>query len=100
MIIENLRRLREKNELKQEYIAKKLGVTKSQYSRIENGETTLSLEKALILADLYDISLDELLNRNEKILLTKDEYEILIEAASILIKLKDRIRKKDTVKMK
>ncbi len=100
MIIENLRRLREKNELKQEYIAKKLGVTKSQYSRIENGETTLSLEKALILADLYDISLDELLNRNEKILLTKDEYEILIEAANILIKLKDRIRKKDTVKMK
>lgn len=100
MIIENLRRLREKNELKQEYIAKKLGVTKSQYSRIENGETTLSLEKALILADLYDISLDELLNRNEKILLTKDEYGILIEAANILIKLKDRIRKKDAVKMK
>lgn len=100
MIIENLKKLREKNELKQEFIAKKLGITKSQYSRIENGETTLSLDKAIILADLYNITIDELINHNEKILLTKEECEILIEAASILIKLKDRTKKKETIKMR
>lgn len=44
--------------------------------------------------------MDELINRNEKILLTKDECEVLIEAANILIKLKDRTKKKDTVKMR
>ena len=100
MIIENLKKLREKNELKQEFIARKLGITKSQYSRIESGETTLSLDKAIILADLYNVTMDELRNRNEKILLTKDECEVLIEAANILIKLKDRTKKKDTVKMR
>ena len=100
MIIENLRKLREKNDLKQEYIAKILGITKSQYSRIENGETTLSLDKAILLADLYNITIDELINHNEKILLTKEECEILSKAANILIKLKDRTRKKDTVKIK
>ena len=100
MIIENLKKLREKNELKQEFIARKLGITKSKYSRIESGETTLSLDKAIILADLYNVTMDELINRNEKILLTKDECEVLIEAANILIKLKDRTKKKDTVKMR
>ncbi len=100
MIIENLKKFREKNELKQECIAKKLEITKSQYSRIENGETTLSLDKAIILADLYNITIDELINHNEKIILTKEECEILIEAASILIKLKDRTRKKEIIKMR
>ncbi len=60
MYIRRLKDLREDNDLKQEYVAKKLNTTIQQYSRYERGERELPLHHAITLAKLYKVSLDYL----------------------------------------
>jgi len=42
-----------------------LGVTKTQISDIENAKTSTALEKAVILADFFNVSLDYLVGRSD-----------------------------------
>lgn len=60
MYIKRLKDLREDNDLKQEYVARKLNTTIQQYSRYERGERELPLHHAITLAKLYKVSLDYL----------------------------------------
>ncbi len=60
---EIIRHLREEHELKQEIIAKHLGVVQQTYSNYEKGHTTLPLDYLGKLADFYDVSADFLLGR-------------------------------------
>jgi len=50
--------------LSQNEVAAKLGCTDSAYCRYENGERELSINALIKLADLYNVSLDELVGRN------------------------------------
>lgn len=58
---EILRTLRENHELKQDTIAKHLGVVQQTYSNYENGHTALPLDYLIKLAEFYNISSDFLL---------------------------------------
>ena len=58
-----LAKLRKENHYKQSNIAEKLEVTQQVISNIECGVTPPTLEQVTILADLYDISLDVLVER-------------------------------------
>ena len=62
MINENLKRLRSYNKLTQEDVAEKLNVSRQSIAKWENGETMPDLNKCKELAELYDISLDDLVN--------------------------------------
>lgn len=53
--------LRETYGLSQEALAEILGIGQSAYCELESAHTKLTAERALILADYYDISADELL---------------------------------------
>lgn len=55
---QRLRDLREDNDLKQEDIAKILGIQQTQYSRYERGVQMMGIDKYIILAKYYNVSLD------------------------------------------
>lgn len=67
MFYQRLRDLKEDMDLKQSNLAKIISVSENQYGRYERGENDIPLEKALILADFYNVSIDYIAGRtNDK----------------------------------
>jgi len=64
-IYERLRNLREDSDMKQETVAKYLGITRPQYSLYETGKREFKLEHIRRLCMLYNISADAVLNLPE-----------------------------------
>lgn len=63
MLSENLKQYRKSKGLSQEKIAEMLGVSRQAVTKWENGQTTPSSDNLIALADLYQVSLDELLGK-------------------------------------
>lgn len=62
-----IKEIREDNDIKQETIAKYLGVTQATYSRYENSERQIPLNLLINIANYYNTSLDYLVGiTNEK----------------------------------
>ena len=57
---QRLKDIREDNELKQEEIAKVLGIQQTHYSRYERGKCMMGIDKYIKLAKFYNVSLDYL----------------------------------------
>lgn len=53
-----IKELREQNNLKQINIAKELKTTREYYSRYENGQIPITVERLIKLAELYNTSID------------------------------------------
>lgn len=66
MIHENLYALRKINKLTQEEVADKIGVSRQALAKWENGETLPDIEKSSQLAELYHVSLDDLVHYSSK----------------------------------
>jgi len=67
MYFERIKDSREESDLKQREVAEILGITRENYSAIENGRISFSLIKLSELADYYNLSIDYLLGlTNEK----------------------------------
>ena len=66
--------LRKKNNLSQESLAEKVGVTRQTISKWELGETAPDIKQAKELSKIFNVSLDELVDNNIK--------DILIERTS------------------
>lgn len=60
----NIKFLRKKHEIKQEDMAKFLNVSKANYSKYENGNVDIGIEKLLKLADFFGVTLDELVKQD------------------------------------
>jgi len=74
MFYQRLRDLKEDCDLKQSYIAKLIGTSENTYGRYERGEKEIPLDKAVILANYYNVSLDYIAGRtNDKRGLTRSE---------------------------
>jgi transcriptional regulator with XRE-family HTH domain len=56
----NLARARKKTGKTKTYLAEQCGVTITTYSKWEEGETTPGVDKAKILADIYETTVDVL----------------------------------------
>ena len=61
--LERLKRLRKAWKLSQERLAEAIGISYSAYRRYESGERDMPLTVAVRLADLFQVSLDELAGR-------------------------------------
>jgi len=81
--------LREQNKFSQEYLAKKLNVSRPTYMQIENGGRELTISEAKKLADIFDMSFQKFLAGGEdtrpiiriedkKRTRRKDKYQIRI----------------------
>ena len=64
MLHDNLMNLRKINKYSQEYVAEKIGVSRQAVAKWESGETTPDIVNCKALAELYDVSLDDLVNYN------------------------------------
>lgn len=62
MFKDNLIRLRKYHHLTQEELAEKVGITRQAIAKWEAGETMPDLEKSRILAEIFEVSLDDLAN--------------------------------------
>ena len=58
-----LKELRKSFNLTQEEFAKKIGVSRVNYTRYETGKVRPDYETVIKIADFYDISLDALFDR-------------------------------------
>lgn len=62
-----LKRLRQKNDISQEFLAKKIGVSRPTYAQIENGSRKMFVEEARKLARFFGLSLDDFLSGKENL---------------------------------
>ncbi len=62
MFNENLVRLRKIRQMTQEDIAETVGVSRQAVAKWESGETIPDLDKCRLLAELFEVSLDDLAN--------------------------------------
>lgn len=62
MLCENLLTLRKRARWSQEYVAEQIGVTRQAVAKWEAGETVPDIIHCGRLAELYDVSLDDLVN--------------------------------------
>lgn len=62
MFKDNLVELRKIHELSQEELADKIGVSRQTLSKYETGESLPDIEKCKLLADVFGVSIDDLLN--------------------------------------
>lgn len=60
----NLRKLRAEKNWTKIQVSEKLGYTPAVYGHIERGRTELKLSVLVALADLYEVSLDDLIGRH------------------------------------
>ena len=60
-----LKELRKRNNLTQKELAEQIGIKQNSYSDWENGKTEPSFENLIKLADLFEVSLDCLLGREQ-----------------------------------
>lgn len=66
MLSENLKKIRKDNNLSQEQLAEKLGVSRQSVSKWENGEAYPEMDKVLQLCKMFNLNIDELLNQDIK----------------------------------
>lgn len=66
MNINRLKEIREDKDLKQQEVAKALGIKQQQYSEYERGNVLISIEKLDKLANYYNTSVDYLIGRTDE----------------------------------
>ncbi len=63
---DNLKRIRKENNLTQEELAEKLNVSRQSVSKWESGLAYPEMDKMIQLCKMFDLNIDELLNKNIK----------------------------------
>ena len=70
-IAENIKIIREQKKFKQIEVANHIGVDKSAYSKIEKGLRNVAIEELDKMAKLFNMTIDQIVNFEGKILLNK-----------------------------
>lgn len=65
MLRENLIMLRNINGYSQEEVAEKIGISRQAYAKWESGKTVPDIEKCILLAEVYGVTLDSLVKTNK-----------------------------------
>ena len=60
-----LKEAREKAKLSQKEVAEKIGTTQQQINKYENEQQEMTFQRAIKIADLYNVSLDYLAGRDK-----------------------------------
>ena len=63
---ENLKRIRKDNNLSQEQLAEKLGVSRQAVSKWESDQSYPEMDKVLLICKIFNYNIDELMNENVK----------------------------------
>ena len=63
-LADNLKKIRKENNLSQEQLAEKLGVSRQSVSKWESGQAYPEMDKMLQLCEMFNLNIDDLLNQN------------------------------------
>lgn len=76
-LVENVRKLREQHSMTQQNLADLLGLLRPTISQIENGERKLSADELLKLADIFNVSVENLLGiqKEPQIIIKKEKVK-------------------------
>ena len=66
-LYDNIKAIREEKNLKQIEVANHIGVDKSAYSKIEKGMRALTVDELQKMAQLFNMTTDQILNHDGKI---------------------------------
>lgn len=66
MFCDNLISLRKMKQMSQEQLAEAVGVSRQTISKYETGEALPDIDKCKIMAELFDVSLDDLINYDKQ----------------------------------
>ncbi len=66
MLHDTIRRIREVHKLTQEEVAERLNLAVRTYTRLESGETRMDWDRVRAVAELYDMSPEELVAHDDK----------------------------------
>ena len=66
MIGNKIKNIRELKNLTQEYIAERLDISQAAYSRLESGETKISKEKLIQIAEALDVTPEDIKSFDSK----------------------------------
>jgi len=67
-IASKIRKIRELKGFSQEYVASRLEVTQNTYSKIERGETSLSVDKLAAICSILEVDFNTLFNFDENLI--------------------------------
>jgi AbrB family looped-hinge helix DNA binding protein len=67
MLKDNISRLRNVNGYSQEEVAEKIGISRQAYAKWEKGESIPDVERCQKLAELYEVTIDSLINFSYKV---------------------------------
>ena len=67
MLKDNISRLRILNGYSQEEVAEKIGISRQAYAKWEKGESIPDVERCQKLAELYEVTIDSLINFSYKV---------------------------------
>ena len=76
---DNIKKLRKDNNLSQEDLADKLGVSRQSISKWEQGDAYPEMDKLMQMAELFNVSLDNLVHSNISEVKTKDNNKNTID---------------------
>ena len=79
MLSDNLKKIRKDNNLSQEQLAEKLGVSRQSVSKWENGEAYPEMDKVLQICKMFNLNIDELLNQDIKEIVEEKQSRINVD---------------------
>ncbi len=82
-IANRLVNLRKNNNLSQEALAEKLGISRQAVSKWERAEASPDTDNLILLARLYGVSLDELLKTEDEIPLSREEAQEISDSGAV-----------------
>ncbi|WP_212995106.1 helix-turn-helix domain-containing protein [Elizabethkingia argenteiflava] len=89
----NIKDIREQKNLKQIEVAKYIGVDKSAYSKIEKSMRSLAVEELQKVAQLFDMSIDQIINYDSSIpkeIILEDKTELEEEDKQTIFRLVEK----------
>lgn len=83
LVLHHLKQLRKEKKYTQNYVSNFLGVSRGKYAKLENGFNNLDLENIIKLANLYNVTVDDLLclsnNKNNNNLINNNELDTILK---------------------
>jgi transcriptional regulator with XRE-family HTH domain len=61
-VAERIKKVREQKNYSQTYLAEKLGISQKAYSKIETGDTKLTVDYLFKISEILEVNINELLN--------------------------------------
>src|SRR5690554_581829 len=73
--IQNIKKIREDKGLSQEYMAMKLGISQSTYTKVERGEVNLYVDRLLKIVKILDVGLARVFDEENQNVFNVNSYD-------------------------